>query len=109
MKSFFLLGVLLAFMLACDPVDQNVATASCQEATPLNANYSKAQQVQQLIDRYTKEGIPGLAVAVYTPQEGYWASASGYANIETKTPMQVCLLLYIPSVAITYMATAMMN
>jgi D-alanyl-D-alanine carboxypeptidase len=109
MKSFFLLGVLLAFMLACDPVDQNVATASCQEATPLNANYSKAQQVQQLIDRYTKEGIPGLAVAVYTPQEGYWASASGYANIETKTPMQVCHLQYSQSVAKTYMATAMMK
>lgn len=109
MKSLLLFGGLLAFTLACEPVDQNVATATCQEATPLNPNYSKAQQVQQLLDRYTKAGIPGVAVAVYTPQEGYWAGASGYANIETKTPMQVCHLQYGQSVAKTYTAAAILN
>ncbi|CCH51294.1 alkaline D-peptidase [Fibrisoma limi BUZ 3] len=109
MKSLLLLGALLAFALACDPIDQNVATATCQEATPLNTNYSKGQPVQQLLDRYTKEGIPGVAVAVYSAQEGYWAGASGYANIETKTPMQVCHLQYGQSVAKTYTAAAILK
>ncbi|RIV18984.1 class A beta-lactamase-related serine hydrolase [Fibrisoma montanum] len=109
MKSFLALGGLLAFTLACEPLDQNVATAICQEATPLNASYSKAQPIQQLLDRYTRAGIPGVAVAVYTPQEGYWAGASGYANLETKTPMQVCHLQYGQSVAKTYTAVAILK
>lgn len=109
MKRFIQIGCLLAFMVACEPVDQNVATNSCQESTPLTTTYSKATLVQQLIDKYTKAGLPGIALAVYTPREGYWATASGYANIETKTPMQLCHLQYGQSVAKTYMATALLT
>lgn len=109
MKSLLLLGGLILFIVACTPIDQHIATATCQETTSLNATYSKALPVQQLLDQYTKEGIPGVVVAVYTPQEGYWAGAAGYANIETKMPMQVCHLQYGQSVAKTYTAAAVLT
>jgi len=109
MKRIAWLGGMLAQFWACSPVDQNMETASCQETTVLNAHYAKAGAVQQLLDRYTREGVPGVAVALYTPQEGYWAAASGYANLEHRTPMQVCHLQYSQSIAKTYTATALLK
>ncbi|WP_020607355.1 hypothetical protein [Spirosoma spitsbergense] len=67
MKPFIQIGCLLAFVMACEPIDQHVSTNSCQESTLLTPTYSKAKSVQQLIDKYTKAGLPGIALAVYTP------------------------------------------
>lgn len=108
MKAF-LIGALLAGLLSCAPNDYTVPTASCTESTPINSTYSKAQAIQQLLNQYTAQGIPGLSVAVYTPQEGYWAGASGYARLEDKTAMQICHLQYGQSVAKTYTAVGILK
>ncbi|KAA9349812.1 serine hydrolase domain-containing protein [Larkinella humicola] len=107
--KFFFIGILLASLLACEPNDFATPTVSCTETTPINANYSKARQIQTLLDGFTAEGLPGVAVAVYTPKEGYWAGASGYARLEDKTAMQICHLHYSQSVAKSYMAVGMLK
>ena len=107
--KFLFIGALLAGLLACEPNDFAVPTVTCAQTTPINATYSKAQPIQQLLDRFTAEGLPGVAVAVYTPKEGYWAGASGYARLEDKTAMQICHLHYSQSVAKSYMAVSMLK
>lgn len=107
--KYLIIGALLAGLLACDPSDLATPTVSCTETTPLNASYSKAQQIQKLLDGFTAEGLPGVAVAVYTPKEGYWAGASGFARLEDKNAMQICHLQYSQSVAKTYMAVGMLK
>lgn len=108
MKSL-LFGIVMAGLLACDPHDLSTPTVSCTEATPLNTKYFKAQQIQKLLDGFTAEGLPGVAVAVYTPKEGYWAGASGFARLEDKTVMEICHLQYSQSVAKSYMAVGILK
>lgn len=76
MKTILLWSSLLGSLLGCAPLNQTVITRPCQGNTPISASYPKAKPVQELIDRYTRQGLPGIALAVYSPQTGYWAGAS---------------------------------
>jgi D-alanyl-D-alanine carboxypeptidase len=58
--------------------------------------------------RYVKAGLPGVAMAIYSEKNGWWAGAEGYSKVETKTPMQNCNLQYLQSVSKTYMAVAVL-
>lgn len=108
-KRYLIFAGLLALQVACEPVDQQVATATCQETAPVNQTYSKGAAILQLLDTYIRKGLPGIAVAVYTPAQGYWTGASGYANLERKTKMQGCHLQFGQSVAKLYTATTIMQ
>jgi D-alanyl-D-alanine carboxypeptidase len=107
--KYFLIVALLAGTLACEPNDFATPTVSCPETTPFNQEYSKGPQIQKLLDGFTAEGLPGVAVAVYTPKEGHWVGASGFARLEDKTAMQICHLQYSQSVAKTYMAVGILK
>lgn len=88
--------------LSCVTVEPSQLVATCQVEP--NQPYSKAATLQALLDQYTADGLPGAAIAVYTPTEGYWSSAAGYARLEDKAPLQSCHLHYGQSVAKTYLA-----
>jgi D-alanyl-D-alanine carboxypeptidase len=75
----------------------------------LNTQYSKAAAIQSIMEQYTEEGLPGVAIAVYTEQEGWWAHAEGYARKEDKIPMEISHLQYLQSVSKTYMASAILK
>ena len=68
----------------------------------------KTETYQAILDKYCKKGLPGLSLAIRTPDEGLWLGASGYARIEDKTEMQVCHLHHSASIAKTYIATAVL-
>jgi len=101
------LGLLLA-LGACTPVDFTAPATTCTAPAVINPSFSKAAALRQVLQRYAAAGLPGCAVAVYSPAEGYWADAAGFAQIETRTPMQVCHLQYGQSVAKTYAAVALL-
>ncbi|UOQ69738.1 serine hydrolase domain-containing protein [Hymenobacter volaticus] len=101
------LGLLLA-LGACTPVDFSGPAATCTAEASINPSFSKAAGLRQVLQRYAAAGLPGCVVAVYSPTEGYWADAAGFAQIETRTPMQVCHLQYGQSVAKTYAAAALL-
>lgn len=104
-----LLSLLLALGLgACTPVDFTAPAATCTAPGVINPAFSKAPALRQLLQRYAAAGLPGCAVAVYSPTEGYWADAAGFAQIETRTPMQACHLQYGQSVSKTYAAVALL-
>ncbi|MDF7815039.1 serine hydrolase domain-containing protein [Hymenobacter sp. YC55] len=101
------LGLLLA-LGACTPVDFVAPATTCTAETSINPSFSKAAGLRQVLQHYAAAGLPGCVVAVYSPTEGYWADAAGFAQIENRTPMQVCHLQYGQSVAKTYAAAALL-
>src|SRR5580765_4187388 len=97
MKNLSLL-LLLFLSASCSKQSWEIATNTCTLNETINTSYSKAAQLQSIMDKYTKAGIPGVVIAVYSP-EGYWASASGFSKIENQTLMQPCHLQYSQSVS----------
>ncbi len=90
---------------------QGVAFGSSPgQADPkLNPSYSKAAAVRAVMERYVGIGLPGVAVAVQTETEGWWADAAGYSRTEDKTPMRPEHMHYLQSVAKTFMATVILQ
>jgi D-alanyl-D-alanine carboxypeptidase len=81
----------------------------CTNDIVINKNYSKGSSLQSIMDNYTGKGVPGSSLAVYSGTEGWWAGASSYSKLETKTPMTICNLQYLQSVAKTYMVAAVLK
>lgn len=107
MKYLSILLILL-ISVSCSKQTWEIAGNSCTMQEDINSNYSKAAQLQNLLDKYAVIGLPGLALAVYSP-EGFWAGAAGYAKLEDKTVMQPCHLQYSQSVSKTYLAVAILK
>ena len=82
---------------------------ACAQGITLNQNYSKATQLQSIMDSGTIKGIPGISLALYSETEGWWAGVSGYSKLESKALMNICNLQYLQSVAKTYMAVAILQ
>lgn len=109
--------VLLSLTLACivifsckktelvEPVtsDCNLPFVDSSSKNPKNLIY------QELLDKYVKEGLPGLIVLIKTPENGLWVGSSGYAGIEDRTPMKKCNIAYSASIGKTYCAVAIMR
>jgi len=76
---------------------------------PINANYSKADTLTKIIKATAQQGIPGVSIAVYDANEGWWEATAGYAKIEDKTPMMPGHLHYLQSIAKTYTAVAILQ
>jgi D-alanyl-D-alanine carboxypeptidase len=109
MKKILLGIVIIASLSGCSKYIQDTVTSQCDSPGGIGNTYSKKGALEKIMQQYVKLGIPGLAIAVYTPTEGYWGAATGFAKIETKTPMQLCHLQYLQSVSKTYMAVAILK
>jgi D-alanyl-D-alanine carboxypeptidase len=75
----------------------------------VNKNYHRGDSLQKLARQYAASGIPGIVIGLYTKQEGYWGTAAGFSEVETKTPMQLSNLQYLQSVTKTYLAAALLK
>ncbi|GAB3171860.1 serine hydrolase domain-containing protein [Telluribacter humicola] len=110
MKHILILSLLVLLAKGCTPEQFSEPVESvCVSNDPINSGYSGSEALQNLMNKYTRLGLPGVAMAVYSPQEGFWAGSSGFAKIEDKTPMQICQLQYLQSVSKTYMAVAVLQ
>ncbi len=109
MKIFRItLGIVL-ILSGCAKDIHQFSSMDCLDSVPDNMSYSKADTLGKLISDYSKQGIPGISVAVYSGSEGWWTKAAGYNSIENKTLMQPCHLQYVQSVTKTYLATAVLK
>jgi D-alanyl-D-alanine carboxypeptidase len=62
---------------------------------------------QALLDRYARQGLPGVVLMVRTP-EGQWNGSAGYARIESADRMLPTHRHFAASVTKMYMATAVL-
>ncbi len=108
MKKIIVFASVILLHSRCANYMQDLNITPCTSSQEINPDYSKAKQIQPVIDQLVTEGIPGCALAIYS-EEGWWTSAAGVAKIENNTRMQSCNLQYLQSVAKTYMAVGILK
>ena len=74
---------------------------------PVSNTHPDGSVLQDLLNRYVREGLPGVVLFVRT-SEGQWNGAAGYAKIETADPMLPTHLHHAASVTKMYTATAVL-
>ena len=75
----------------------------------LGSSHELHEEFQAILDAYVGKGFPGMAAAVYTPEEGLWLGSSGKADLEANIPMAPCNSFFSGSVAKVYTVTAAMT
>jgi D-alanyl-D-alanine carboxypeptidase len=107
---YLAVAVFLLAFYACteeiiDPVDTcNFTEATNNESNPYNALY------KQVLKEYVEEnGLPGISIAVETPDYGWWVGSAGLARIEDKVEMTPCHLHHASFVTNIYTATLVMR
>lgn len=106
MKKIF---IAIVFQINLIGYSQQLPIIACDNsAEDIKTTYSKAKELQKIIDELIKLGVPGASIAVYS-SEGWWTYSAGFAKIEDKMLMQPCHLLHLQSVAKTYMAVAILK
>jgi D-alanyl-D-alanine carboxypeptidase len=103
--GLFIVSVLIS---SCGVYKADFLTESCVNPEPAKTSFSKAAELEKVLEELTQNGAPGVALAV-SSDEGSWSMAKGYARLEDKTPMQTCHLQYLQSVSKTYMAVAILK
>ena len=99
MKKIFVGFFLTATVVSgCGKYIADFSTAACRSNEPVNAAYSKADELENVLEEFTQQGIPGVVLGVLS-SESYWESAKGNARLESKTPMEVCHLQYLQSIS----------
>lgn len=105
---FIIFSVFLLFA-GCSVYRQDLEIVSCAEPAEIRPDHPRADEFREAMRGVAEAGVPGIALAVYSEEEGWWAGAAGLAKIEDGTPMQACHLQYLQSIAKTYMAVAILK
>ncbi|MEP6952225.1 MAG: serine hydrolase domain-containing protein [Ginsengibacter sp.] len=108
MKKILISGIIISILAGCSKDNQAFNTSVCNFPPGINTSYSKKDTVEKLLQRYANLGVPGVVMAVYSP-EGYWGTSKGFSKIETKSPMELCQLQYLQSASKTYMAVSILK
>ncbi|HEY5824814.1 MAG TPA: serine hydrolase domain-containing protein, partial [Cyclobacteriaceae bacterium] len=102
-SSLILLMILNGYYM----FSQGLTIATCKEFHS-TSTYLKEKDIQVELDQITREGIPGVSMAIYS-EEGWWTASSGYAKIEGEVLMQSCHLHYLQSISKTYMSIGILK
>lgn len=106
-NTLFFVSGLLIVLAGCGRYIAEIPTMGCAD-TEKPTGYSRSDTLERVLEQMVQKGVPGVVMAVQS-DEGYWATAKGYAKIEDKAPMQLCHLQYLQSISKTYMAVAILK
>src|SRR5210317_1855919 len=97
----FLLIAIGASLLFLSCVNDYIENIDLPGNMPANT-YTKGAEVQTVLDKYVRLGIPGIIICIDDPHNGFWAGASGKACIEDNSDMTKNHIMGIGSIAKTY-------
>jgi D-alanyl-D-alanine carboxypeptidase len=100
--NFLLLGIVgFVFISGCtkDGIEQ---TSDCTGSSA--TIHPKSVVYQEVIDKYTKAGLPGIAILI-RDKDGLWVSASGKADIAEGIAMKPCIISKGASTTKTFIGT----
>src|SRR5436190_11129958 len=109
MKKILMLQAFVLGAVVLSAQGSGQSKKNCDLGVNINPLYPKGPALDSIMKRYTTNALPGVAVAVYSETDGWWASAQGYANIEKQIQMENCHLQYVQSVSKTYMAVEILQ
>lgn len=87
---------------------QSLEVKPC-EVTALSESDMQSSAIQVTLDKLTQSQVPGAVAGVLDKDGMLQVWSSGYASIEKSVPMQSCHLLYVQSIAKTYMAVSILQ
>jgi D-alanyl-D-alanine carboxypeptidase len=109
MKNILIACVITGGTFLSTPQMTEKTAANCDPGVTINTHYSKSVVLDSILKKFAPQWLPGVSIAIYTETEGWWASAHGYANVKTRTPMENCHLQYLQSVSKSYMAVEILQ
>jgi D-alanyl-D-alanine carboxypeptidase len=83
----------------------DLKTDSCQG--PESGTYAQSAAVKEVMKHLVAE-VPGAAIAIWS-DDGLWEYATGYAEVESKTPMATCHVQYLQSISKTYLSVCLLK
>jgi len=75
-KTLFLFCLCSSLIVGCSTYRQARSITVCEESQNNSGNFSKAFELQAIMDEMIRSGVPGVALAVYS-NEGWWQYATG--------------------------------
>jgi len=100
-KHLFIIVIGISLLLLSCQKNDFIENMDVSENMPENT-YIKGAEVQAVLDKYVKLGIPGAIICIDDPHNGFWAGASGKACIEDNSDMTKNHIMGIGSIAKTY-------
>lgn len=112
MRPIYLYSMILVFFLilnACETiVDEPVETCTFSETID-NDTHPYNDLYQEILDEYVAKGIPGISIAIESPEHGWWVGCAGMARIEDEEELKPCHLFHSCSMVKPYTATMIMR
>lgn len=99
-RIFMIVTGISLLLLSCQKIDF-MENTDVSVSMPENT-YSKSAEVQAVLDKYVRLGIPGVIICIDDPLNGFWAGASGKASIEENSDMTKSHINSIGSITKTY-------
>jgi D-alanyl-D-alanine carboxypeptidase len=109
MKSWIVFGILsISFLLISCEAPTVGPSAPCEVVSDSDPDHPKADQLQSLLDEYTAQGLPGMAIAL-RDSDGTWSGAAGMADIGEEVPFAPCTVNKLASVTKVFMGALTMR
>ncbi len=107
-----LISLVLAGSLACTGCQKDIfrqPVTSCTSSGVIhNPAHPMKDSVEEIMARYINKGIPGIQVTIRN-QDGWYSTAGGYAQIESRQPLQACSGSWLFSLTKAYTAALVMK
>lgn len=107
-KSTIFLLIFISFFVAACQADKIGKTSDCNVSLPSPNNHPKAVLYQNVLNKYTKQGLPGISLLI-RDANGTWFGSSGMADIDQNIPMEPCHVSKIASVTKIFIGTLIMK
>ena len=94
MKKRFLLFISVLLFVGCTKhfIKPTVICMDNQDFIQSSINHPKGDALQNILDSYIAEGIPGVTLSI-ADSNGIWAGSAGYADLQNNIKMQPCHIL----------------
>ena len=94
MKKSSLLFISILLLVSCTKhfIKPSTICMDNQNFIQSSNNHPKGEKLQNILDSYTAEGIPGVTLLI-ADSNGIWAGSAGYSDLQNNIKMQPCHIL----------------
>ncbi|MDN5214779.1 serine hydrolase domain-containing protein [Fulvivirgaceae bacterium BMA12] len=110
MKNIFHLLLVGSLLISCKKEPELLIDShQCNPVTVVANNHTEEEALQDLLNDYVANGIPGVAVVVDSKTKGFFLGVAGMTDIAAKVPMTSCHTFRVASLTKTFMGAAFMQ
>ncbi|MBD2705485.1 beta-lactamase family protein [Spirosoma sp. BT702] len=108
-KSSFTTLALIGLLSACDASEKLApATYDCYVVNDVSRTHPNRAQLQALLDRKVRQGVPGMLLSVRDQAGTEWLGAAGVADLYNQIPLKPCNITRVGSTVKTFTAVTVL-